>query len=75
MWGGYEGGDVFLGDGGHYDPVADEWTPTATVGAPAARGLHSAVWTGQEMIVWGGTYDNSPNLYYANGYRYWCDPI
>ena len=25
-----------------------------TTGAPAARSLHTAVWTGSEMIVWGG---------------------
>lgn len=27
----------------------------ATAGAPAARSGHTAVWTGYEMIVWGGT--------------------
>ena len=25
-----------------------------TVNAPDARGLHTAVWTGTEMIIWGG---------------------
>ena len=25
-----------------------------TIGAPAARGYHTAVWTGEEMLVWGG---------------------
>ena len=29
-----------------------------TTGAPAARGYHTAVWTGSEMIVWGGYYNN-----------------
>ena len=28
--------------------------PTSTVNAPSARPLHTAVWTGSEMIVWGG---------------------
>ena len=32
----------------------DSWTPTTIVNAPAARFAHSAVWTGSEMIVWGG---------------------
>ena len=32
----------------------DTWTATSTTGAPAARELHTAVWTGTEMIVWGG---------------------
>ncbi len=30
------------------------WTATTTTGAPAARQVHTAVWTGTEMIVWGG---------------------
>jgi N-acetylneuraminic acid mutarotase len=40
--------------GGRYDPVADIWRPTSLAGAPQARWDHTAVWTGSEMIVWGG---------------------
>src|SRR5206468_3899152 len=32
----------------------DTWTATSTTSAPAARDTHTAVWTGSEMIVWGG---------------------
>jgi hypothetical protein len=32
----------------------DTWTPTSTANAPVGRWLHTAVWTGTEMIVWGG---------------------
>jgi hypothetical protein len=32
----------------------DSWTATSTTGAPTARRLHTAVWTGSKMIVWGG---------------------
>src|SRR5436190_3837754 len=32
----------------------DTWTNTITTNAPAAREVHTAVWTGSEMIVWGG---------------------
>src|SRR3954471_4589600 len=32
----------------------DTWTPTTLTGAPSARDGHTAVWTGNEMIVWGG---------------------
>src|SRR5437899_445340 len=32
----------------------DTWTPTSLINAPAARFNHTAVWTGSEMIVWGG---------------------
>jgi hypothetical protein len=34
--------------------VDDTWTPTSTTNAPSARADHKAVWTGAEMIVWGG---------------------
>src|SRR6476660_899142 len=32
----------------------DTWTATSTTNAPSARAGHTAVWTGTEMIVWGG---------------------
>src|SRR3972149_3996017 len=32
----------------------DTWTTTSTVDAPSARLVHTAVWTGSTMIVWGG---------------------
>ena len=41
--------------GGVYDPASDTWTLTDTSGAPSARSLHAAVWTGSNMVVWGGT--------------------
>src|SRR6266513_5868761 len=40
--------------GGKYDPTTDTWTPTSTTNAPAGRGDHTAIWTGTQMIVWGG---------------------
>ena len=36
------------------DCMEDTWTPTTTTDAPNARAGHTAVWTGTEMIVWGG---------------------
>ena len=33
---------------------ADTWNATSTTGAPDGRAFHTAVWTGTEMIVWGG---------------------
>ena len=30
--------------------------PTSTDNAPSARVRHSAIWTGSEMIIWGGYY-------------------
>jgi N-acetylneuraminic acid mutarotase len=32
----------------------DTWTATSTTNAPVGRDGHTAVWTGSEMIVWGG---------------------
>ena len=32
----------------------ESWVPISEPGAPAARDNHTAVWTGSEMIVWGG---------------------
>src|SRR5439155_1432916 len=37
----------------------DTWTATSTTNAPAGRYGHTAIWTGNEMIIWGGTDDTS----------------
>src|SRR5262249_51647948 len=34
--------------------IDDTWTPTSFNNAPTGRTYHTAVWTGSEMIVWGG---------------------
>jgi N-acetylneuraminic acid mutarotase len=59
-------------DGARYDPKTDSWTPVSTTGAPPGRALHSAVWTGREMIVWGGnSYAGGPSTIELNsGGRY-----
>ena len=44
-----------LQTGGRYDPVTDTWTDTSIVNAPEARWKPTAVWTGNRMVVWGGT--------------------
>jgi N-acetylneuraminic acid mutarotase len=57
VWGGYffDGTYVqYLDTGGRYNPSTDTWTATTTINAPTARDRHTAVWTGSEMIVWGG---------------------
>ncbi len=61
VWGGnaYAAGSTkYLNSGGVYDPSADEWVATSTSGAPSGRYGHTAVWTGTEMIVWGGIDSN-----------------
>src|SRR6266853_6128046 len=37
----------------------DTWTATNLTNAPIARYLHTALWTGSEMIVWGGSNGSS----------------
>jgi N-acetylneuraminic acid mutarotase len=62
---------VFGGNGntgGRYNPVSDSWTAVRTTNAPGARSGHVAVWTGSEMIVWGGVGDFAS--YVNTGGRY-----
>jgi hypothetical protein len=59
IWGGgsfftqYHTGNC-LNDGYRFDPFANIWTKMSMVNAPSPRCGHVAVWTGTEMIVWGG---------------------
>jgi N-acetylneuraminic acid mutarotase len=46
---------------------ADVWAATSTVNAPIARHAHTAVWTGSEMVVWGG---EAVSGYLNTGSRY-----
>ena len=45
----------------------DTWTPTSMTNVPAERSGHTAVWTGSEMIVWGG---HSTTMLLNTGGRY-----
>ncbi len=56
--------------GGRYIPSTNSWTATSTINAPSARGIHTAVWTGSEMIVWGGTFYDGTFHYWNTGGRY-----
>src|SRR5207247_6254811 len=53
-------GSGFQHTGGRYHPNSDSSTATGTTNAAAPREGHTAVWTGSEMILWGGT--NGPFL-------------
>jgi N-acetylneuraminic acid mutarotase len=70
VWGGIGSGGVYFNTGGRYNPSTDTWTAISTTNAPAPRISFPndyAVWTGSEMIVWGGTDDTS---YFNTGGRY-----
>jgi hypothetical protein len=70
VWGGYggPGSPTLLASGGRYDPPTDSWTPTALSGAPSARLDPTSVWTGTDMIVWGGS--SGGTNYVNTGGRY-----
>jgi N-acetylneuraminic acid mutarotase len=59
IWGGQASTDpptINFNTGGRYNPTTDSWTATSLTGAPAARSLHTGIWTGNEMIIWGGEF-------------------
>jgi hypothetical protein len=55
VFGGFTGTTgTLLGDGAQYTPGTDTWRMLGAASAPSSRAIHSAIWTGTEMIVWGG---------------------
>src|SRR5206468_4949877 len=68
VWGGY--GMNNLRTGGRYNPTADSWVATTTTDAPDGRVGFTAVWTGNEMIVWGGFFVNVGIPIFNTGGRY-----
>jgi hypothetical protein len=68
VWGGYvDPSPLGLDTGGRYDPGTNTWTATSSTDTPSARYWHTALWTGSEMIVWGGVGING---YLDTGGRY-----
>jgi hypothetical protein len=55
VWGGAQGQDEaqLVSTGASYDPVANSWTVLPQAPISGRRGA-AAVWTGDEMVVWGG---------------------
>jgi hypothetical protein len=74
VWGGVwlTSPPIDFNTGGRYNPSTDGWTATGTMNVPHARDSHTAVWTGDKMIVWGGGYyiDNSHFTYLNTGGTY-----
>jgi len=65
VWGGTDVGQPgtaprFFGNGRSYNPNADTWTNISINNAPVGRENHTAIWTGSEMIVWGGNRNSLP---------------
>jgi hypothetical protein len=58
IWGGLKDGNppIIYGDGAIYDPTANNWTIMSTTDAPSARAyITNAIWTGNNMVILGGT--------------------
>lgn len=54
VWGGQDDIGAQLDSGGRYNLTTDAWAATSTVGAPISGRDGAVVWTGSEMITWGG---------------------
>lgn len=65
IWGGsapkVPSGETPFDDGATYDPITKEWTslPPAPI---SARSNAASVWTGAEMLIWGGS-ENGTSLF------------
>src|SRR5437016_10610179 len=62
VWGGVNFDFVHFNTGGRYSPSTDSWVNTETDNAPLGGRYDTAVWTGGEMIVWGGE-DGEPQFH------------
>jgi N-acetylneuraminic acid mutarotase len=70
IWGGYNSAGQYgtlLNSGGAYDPASNTWAAISTSNAPSGRNQHSAIWTGSEMLIWGG---DPGNTFVSDGGRY-----
>jgi N-acetylneuraminic acid mutarotase len=71
VWGGDNSLGNLFNDGGRYNLAGDSWTLiNALPNTLARRSLHTAVWTGSEMIVWGGISFDGGFRYLNDGGRY-----
>lgn len=63
VWGGYSG--TYPTNGASYDPATSTWRGMSDSNAPVGRVNATAVWTGAEAIVWGGSTSTSSSISYA----------
>jgi len=71
VWGGQDSPMVpFANTGARWKRSTNVWAATTTTNAPSGRQGQPAVWTGHEMLVWGG--DDGLNFLNTGG-RY--DPV
>ncbi len=66
VWGGFDDSGI-INTGGRYDPNTNSWKLMNMINSPESRYYHTAIWTGSEMMVWGGrnlVEINSLGIYY-----------
>jgi N-acetylneuraminic acid mutarotase len=67
-WGGMDWLEGYLlNSGERYNPSTNRWSPMSEVNAPSPRFYPEVIWTGTEMIVWGGMDEED---YTKTGARY-----
>jgi N-acetylneuraminic acid mutarotase len=56
IWGGNDGtaSANSLNTGARFNPASNSWKPMSTLCAPVQRDGHAGVWSGTELLVWGG---------------------
>ena len=73
IWSGYDvtRGQLFR-DGARFNPGTNTWTPIATAGSPQATYWNTVVWTGHEMVAWGGVMGEAGNGRYNPTTNTWA---
>ena len=72
VWGGWTGGP-YEDSGGVFDPAAGAtgaWTATSKSGAPTARAEQVGLWTGSDLLVWGGCGGDTCTTVLGDGGRF-----
>lgn len=73
IWTGY---DVTQGrlyrDGARYNPVTNAWSPISLTGAPQGTFFQTAVWSGSEVLTWGGVQGETANGRYNPATNTWA---
>jgi hypothetical protein len=61
VWGVSSGPPPIVAQAARYSPATGSWTTISSLGAPTLASS-TAVWTGTEMIIWGGRIGSGPGL-------------
>ena len=71
VWGGWTGGP-YEDTGGLFSPGSGtgSWIPTTKTDAPSARGEQVGVWSGSDLVIWGGCGGDSCGQILGDGGRF-----